>query len=647
MFPAAPSRRTRWTLAQRLALLFLGVLLMVVSAFGGVAYREARSAALERASERMGNTARELATGSARLVVARTTALSALVRRAEVQEATRMWPVRHMKGTAFDDSVVDAAPRKVVTPVTPPPRISNRAALDRMFAERRSGADSLTLGWEIWSADGSRQYGSDPLEPRDSVVLATTVSAVLSRDSAVRSPAYAVGERIHVWAGVPVVVDGHTVGVLAERRRMVSSPQTESLIRRLTGQEARVYVTNENALEWSSVLGRPTAAVASASVLARANDTTAVRIVDARGDGLYVSVSSVSGTPWRMVVTQSEDAIVARATALLRRLILVGLLLLVAGTCGAWWLTHQETRPLTTLRAATDAMAGGDYTQVVTPHGAEETAALADAFNSMSMRISGVHATLAEQNAQLQQANEAKARFLAVMSHELRTPLNAIGGYTDLMSLGVQGPVTEAQLESLARIRRSKDQLLHLVGDILHYARLEATPLAVSHEPVALSTQFAALRDTTQEQFARKRVSLTADDAGGTVWGDPARVQQILINLTVNALQFTDAGGMVSLSVQTDSDTATIHVRDTGVGIAPEQQARIFEPFVQADNSLTRRVGGAGLGLAIVRQLATAMGGEVRVASTVGHGSTFSVTLPSAATSNMHAESASDAVLAL
>ncbi len=248
----------------------------------------------------------------------------------------------------------------------------------------------------------------------------------------------------------------------------------------------------------------------------------------------------------------------------------------------------------------------------------------------MAQRISGAHATLAEQNAALQRANEAKARFLAVMSHEMRTPLNAIGGYADLISIGVHGSTTPAQREALDRIGRSKEQLLRLVTDILHYARLEATPLRVSRELVSVSEQFETVRDMFAEQFSRRGVTLEVDVTESWICGDSSRVQQVLINLVANALQFTEAGGCVSLSAADSGDVTVLRVADTGTGIPAEQQESIFEPFVQADSSLTRRAGGAGLGLAIVQQLVSAMDGHVHLESAIGQGSIFSVALPNA-----------------
>ncbi len=357
-------------------------------------------------------------------------------------------------------------------------------------------------------------------------------------------------------------------------------------------------------------------------------DSGTRRIDDLPKGPVYFAASQVAGTPWRIAVVQQEATILARPQQFVFELLLMGVICLVAGTLGALWLTATEARPIAELRRAAAAMAGGDYAQTVVPSGVEETAALAEAFNRMARKISSVHATLAEHNAELHQANEAKSRFLAVMSHELRTPLNAIGGHAELMTLGVYGDVTMGQREALDRIGRNKDELIALVADILHYARLEANPLPVQSEPVSMARQFAALGETVLDQFDRKAVTLRVDDTAAWICADPVRVRQVLINLVTNALKFTPPGGTVSVMAAPRGDDTTVTISDTGVGIAPDQQAAIFEPFVQVDNSLTRCAGGAGLGLSIVRQLVTAMGGNVCVRSVEGQGATLEVTLP-------------------
>jgi signal transduction histidine kinase len=313
-------------------------------------------------------------------------------------------------------------------------------------------------------------------------------------------------------------------------------------------------------------------------------------------------------------------------------MLIVGSAFLIFGTLGAWLLSRHITRPLRRIKRAAAALAGGDYAQRVTPAGATELASLAGTFNTMAAALGEAHGELAERNAQLHRANEAKSRFLAVMSHELRTPLNAIGGYTELMELGLRGPVTQEQVEDLGRIRRSKDHLLSVIQDILAFARADAGHLTFAMRDVSIAAVLEEAVDLLAPQFAEKEIHLDVSPAPDThvVRGNREKVRQIVLNLLTNALRFTRAGGAVSVESVLLPDTVRIDVRDTGIGIAPERMDDIFEPFVQVDASLTRETGGTGLGLAIARDLATAMGGTITVESALGEGSTFSLTLPRA-----------------
>jgi PAS domain S-box-containing protein len=226
-------------------------------------------------------------------------------------------------------------------------------------------------------------------------------------------------------------------------------------------------------------------------------------------------------------------------------------------------------------------------------------------------------------------ANETKSAFLATMSHELRTPMNAILGYADLLDAEVAGPLTDPQRGQLARISASARHLLQLIDEILTFSRIEAGREQVSVERFdlgALARDTAALVDPMAHA---KGLRFPARVPAEPVWmvSDPGKVRQILLNLLSNAVKFTDAGE-VRLTVRVDDGRAVMEVRDTGIGIAPEQVARVFDAFWQVEQSSTRRAGGTGLGLSVTRQLVDMLGGEVALRSSVGEGSTFTVHLP-------------------
>jgi signal transduction histidine kinase/CHASE3 domain sensor protein len=227
-------------------------------------------------------------------------------------------------------------------------------------------------------------------------------------------------------------------------------------------------------------------------------------------------------------------------------------------------------------------------------------------------------------------ANRAKAAFLASMSHELRTPLQAALGFAQLMRSGLYGPITAEQDEVLGRVERSQTHLARLIDDILDFARLEAGRVRINLAMVDVSDVFAELTPIVGPQAAEKKVTLemATPSTPICVRADRHRLQQILINLVGNAVKFTPEGGRVAVHARRDGARATISVTDFGVGIPADRLQSIFEPFVQVDSELTRTASGAGLGLAISRDLARMMGGDLTVESELGKGSVFSVSLP-------------------
>jgi len=228
------------------------------------------------------------------------------------------------------------------------------------------------------------------------------------------------------------------------------------------------------------------------------------------------------------------------------------------------------------------------------------------------------------------EANRAKSDFLAAMSHELRTPLNAIGGYAQLMEMGVRGPVTDEQRVDLLKIQRSKDHLDTLVSDVLNFAKIGSGRIDLRIESVDIGHMAGSVLEMVAPQSTFKQLHLEpfAAPPGLAVLADADKMRQILLNLLANALKFTPAGGTISLAAQPMERQVSLSVSDTGIGVAPDQLERIFEPFVQSKKALQPSDQGVGLGLAISRQLARAMHGDLTVRSTPGHGSTFTLTLP-------------------
>ena len=231
-------------------------------------------------------------------------------------------------------------------------------------------------------------------------------------------------------------------------------------------------------------------------------------------------------------------------------------------------------------------------------------------------------------------ANRAKSTFLAMMSHELRTPLNAIGGYVQLVEMGIHGPVTPAQAEALGRIARSQRHLLRLINDVLNLARIEAGRVDYNLERVPLRDVADTVLPMIDPQLIARRLRCEVNIPQTlAAFADRDKVQQILLNLLSNASKFTPPNGVITIEALDDpspADVVYLHVRDTGVGIAPDRLEHVFEPFVQVDDSHSRRAEGTGLGLAISRDLARGMGGDLQAESEEGRGSTFTLSLPRA-----------------
>ena len=227
-----------------------------------------------------------------------------------------------------------------------------------------------------------------------------------------------------------------------------------------------------------------------------------------------------------------------------------------------------------------------------------------------------------------EQANRAKGQFLAVMSHELRTPLNAIGGYAELLDMGIHGPVSDEQRDALDRIQRSQRHLLGLINQVLNYTKVETGSLRYDFADVSLDDVLHLVETIVLPQIKAKGIRYLPAACGAVVYADREKLQQIVLNLLGNAAKFTDEGGEIAVACHADDSMAYVRIRDTGLGIPEDKLSVIFEPFVQVDANTPRGREGIGLGLAISRELARAMGGDITVVSTAGRGSTFTLAVP-------------------
>ena len=238
---------------------------------------------------------------------------------------------------------------------------------------------------------------------------------------------------------------------------------------------------------------------------------------------------------------------------------------------------------------------------------------------------------LQRQHLELEQASQLKSQFLANMSHEFRTPLNAILGYTSMLLQGVSGDLAAPQKNKMLRVDSNARHLLSIINDILDISRIEAGKMPLHLEEFEMPALVAELLAEVEPLIQKARLQTLTDLPLGTalVVSDRQKVKQIVLNLLTNAIKFTPHG-QVKVMVREDERLGEVRiaVEDTGIGIAPQDQDKVFEDFRQADNSVTREYGGAGLGLAICRRLAKMLDGRIELQSRVGRGSTFTVVIP-------------------
>jgi len=364
---------------------------------------------------------------------------------------------------------------------------------------------------------------------------------------------------------------------------------------------------------------------------------------DIGGRKVLTAYAPVAPLGWLVFVELPATEAYAPLYAALERLALVLLAALGFAVLAGMFLAGRMVGPIQALRAGAERIGGGDLSQQIRIKTGDELEALADQFNVMAGRLKESYAGLEqkveertreveEKSRQLELASQHKSQFLSSMSHELRTPLNAIIGLTEMMVTNAARFGTEKAAEPLRRVHRAGSHLLGLINQVLDLSKIEAGKLELSPDWVNLTPLINEVVDTARPlaEQNNNRLVVKCQENLGSLTVDPMRLRQILLNLLSNACKFTKQGEVTLLArkLVNEGNWIEFAVSDTGIGMTPEQQAKLFEEFTQADSSTARQYGGTGLGLAITRKLARMMGGDVTLMSEAGKGSTFTVRLP-------------------
>jgi signal transduction histidine kinase len=633
--PAPAKTGVRRSLFRKYVLLLVGLVALPLLASGApdawLSYQETKSALLETQRVRAEAAARWIETlihGVARQMtwIAQPTWHTAPLdkRRADIASLFRQMP------PIFEVSQLDGSGRELLK-ISRVAVDSIASGADRSQEPSFVGARSKRylpadnqLHWggrDAWYGPVYFRQGSEPFmtialagSGRDAGVIVADVSLKSIWDVVIYLSGDRSGAEPHLHAA------GH-IYVVDRDGRLVAHPDISLVLRKTsfaTLPQVAAAIVNDGA--------SPDPAVAQ----------------DFAGNDVLTARAPIPALGWIVFVERPLSEALAPAYATLVRTAVLLAVGLVVAALAALVLARRLLVPIRELQAGAARIGAGQRDHRIDIRSGDEFEELADEFNRMAEQLRDSYATLErkveKRTRQLALASQHKSEFLANTSHELRTPLNAILGYTELVQDNIYGEVPPKIREVLDRVQSNGRHLLNLINDVLDLSKIEAGRLTLDLAPYSMADVVNTVIAATEALAAEKKLSLRAVVAEGmpAALGDERRITQVLLNLVGNALKFTEAGEVVVEAAAADG-AFQLCVRDTGPGIAAEDQHRIFEEFRQVDGSTTRKKGGTGLGLAIARRIVELHGGSIRVESVLGQGARFHLALPIEATRTLPA----------